>query len=706
MLREGGDPRAIQEQHQHGADCGHQDGSPVQRSAVHDVLSTSGQALDGATRSDMEARLGADFSDVRIHNDSSAKASAAEVGARAYTSGNHVVIGGNGNDKHTLAHELTHVVQQRQGPVAGTDNGGGLRISDPGDRFEREAEANATRVMSRQAPEPAAARAPSAAQTPAEAPAGDPSVQRIAVTPQGDALSAAVLSEVGEGSVVTTAASGQTVYRVTNGTTARSYLLKGIGKVTNSATWTELGEGLYTGHDFGHAEAYADSMTGLPVILELTLKENARGIRVANTTNTDGKKLPVSSQAFDYLTDPHDAQFKFHQRYYTRNLTITRLHSRDQGGGWAPYEPDAFVPAFDAYLAASHRRKAEALPRGNGAPEHQQAEPPAGAKDAAEEDMQLIRFSEHAAAYEQRLATYLMGRQDVRAEVDRLVKLAWSRITETKKRGKFGTQASGVTGMVGNDEHMVQRVVESGSLREQMAFLCNGYTQGLFAEVARVRQLPRPDAIEYDRESRLDVEKQRVEEINKIAVYTEEGRKHQKRVVAKELATDAHALDVNPELSQGEWYSAVGPDGKLGWRPGAKSYDYQMKSPTQQEALHVGGLVKTGISGTAFGILQSAEVMDKHWDAKANPFLLRLALLAWMISADDHTYAEIMHGASVFNPELTYHRGYRTYRYLHPIDEQTLRANVAPDGMFPDELVPALSERELGLLNTSGYTTS
>ncbi|WP_306335336.1 DUF4157 domain-containing protein [Streptomyces sp. KL118A] len=119
----------------------------VQRSAVHDVLRTSGRPMDDATRSDMESRLGADFSDVRIHNDAAAKASAAEVGARAYTSGSHVVIGDGGADRHTLAHELTHVIQQRSGPVAGTDDGSGLKVSDPSDRFEREAEANAHRVL-------------------------------------------------------------------------------------------------------------------------------------------------------------------------------------------------------------------------------------------------------------------------------------------------------------------------------------------------------------------------------------------------------------------------------------------------------------------------------------------------------------------------------------------------------------------------------
>ncbi|MFE7526625.1 DUF4157 domain-containing protein [Kitasatospora sp. NPDC057542] len=137
--------------HQYGAGWNHHQtaAEPMQRSAVHDVLRSPGKPLDEALRREMESRLGADFSDVRLHTDSVARDSAAEVGARAYTSGSHVVIGDGGTDKHTLAHELTHVIQQRQGPVAGTDNGSGLSVSDPGDRFEREAEANAIRVMSR-----------------------------------------------------------------------------------------------------------------------------------------------------------------------------------------------------------------------------------------------------------------------------------------------------------------------------------------------------------------------------------------------------------------------------------------------------------------------------------------------------------------------------------------------------------------------------
>lgn len=128
--------------------------APVQRSAVRNVLRGSGRPLPEPVRMEMEDRFGgADFAGVRIHDDSAARESAAAVGARAYACGAHVVTGPGEIDKRTLAHELTHVVQQGRGPVAGTCDGSGLLLSSPGDRFEREAEANAQRVLSGPAPQ-------------------------------------------------------------------------------------------------------------------------------------------------------------------------------------------------------------------------------------------------------------------------------------------------------------------------------------------------------------------------------------------------------------------------------------------------------------------------------------------------------------------------------------------------------------------------
>ncbi|MGW0608003.1 eCIS core domain-containing protein [Streptomyces sp. NPDC002640] len=152
---------------------------------VRDVLRSAGKPLAGPVREEMEARLGADFSDVRLHTGASARRSAADIGARAYTSGSHVVIGDGGGDKHTLAHELTHVVQQRRGPVSGTDNGAGLSVSDPSDRFEREAEANAHRVMA--GPAPQAPSSHDGTTRAATAGAGH-AVQRRSATPLADRI--------------------------------------------------------------------------------------------------------------------------------------------------------------------------------------------------------------------------------------------------------------------------------------------------------------------------------------------------------------------------------------------------------------------------------------------------------------------------------------------------------------------------------------
>ncbi len=130
-----------------GAATGPARPSSVPARPVPDLLRGSGRLLEAPVRAEMEARLGADFSQVRVHTGSAAHASAAELGARAYTVGDHVVIGAGGADKHTLAHELTHVIQQRQGAVAGTDYGGGLKVSDPSDSYEKAAEASAARAL-------------------------------------------------------------------------------------------------------------------------------------------------------------------------------------------------------------------------------------------------------------------------------------------------------------------------------------------------------------------------------------------------------------------------------------------------------------------------------------------------------------------------------------------------------------------------------
>ena len=85
---------------------------------VRQVLNTSGQPLDSATRGSMEARFGHDFGRVRIHADGKADASARAVGASAYAVGPHIVFArgqyapATRTGEMVLAHELTHVLQQ------------------------------------------------------------------------------------------------------------------------------------------------------------------------------------------------------------------------------------------------------------------------------------------------------------------------------------------------------------------------------------------------------------------------------------------------------------------------------------------------------------------------------------------------------------------------------------------------------------------
>ena len=81
-----------------------------------------------------------DLSQVSAHQGSRARAAARSIAARAYTFDNQVVFGG-APDLHTAAHEAAHIVQQR----AGVRIPGGL--SQPGDAYERQADAVAQEVV-------------------------------------------------------------------------------------------------------------------------------------------------------------------------------------------------------------------------------------------------------------------------------------------------------------------------------------------------------------------------------------------------------------------------------------------------------------------------------------------------------------------------------------------------------------------------------
>jgi uncharacterized protein DUF4157/D-alanyl-D-alanine carboxypeptidase-like protein len=87
--------------------------------AVADVLGEPGRPLDPDTSRRFREGLGHDFSSVRVHDGSRAARSASLLSAHAWTAGQHVVFAPSRYASHTeegsrlLAHELTHVAQQR-----------------------------------------------------------------------------------------------------------------------------------------------------------------------------------------------------------------------------------------------------------------------------------------------------------------------------------------------------------------------------------------------------------------------------------------------------------------------------------------------------------------------------------------------------------------------------------------------------------------
>jgi hypothetical protein len=115
---------------------------------VHpDVASTiatsngSGHTLDSDARERLAPHVGDPLTDVRVHTDPTADALARSVSARAFTTGTDVYFAageyrpGTADGDSLLAHELTHVTQQRGAPTSGP-----LTVSEPGDAMETEAD--------------------------------------------------------------------------------------------------------------------------------------------------------------------------------------------------------------------------------------------------------------------------------------------------------------------------------------------------------------------------------------------------------------------------------------------------------------------------------------------------------------------------------------------------------------------------------------
>lgn len=81
---------------------------------------SGGFALPEKVREEMESKMKKDFSKVRIHTNEEAIVLCREIKAQAFTNGYHIFFNqgkfqpDSSTGKHLLAHELTHVVQQKK----------------------------------------------------------------------------------------------------------------------------------------------------------------------------------------------------------------------------------------------------------------------------------------------------------------------------------------------------------------------------------------------------------------------------------------------------------------------------------------------------------------------------------------------------------------------------------------------------------------
>jgi len=111
-----------------------------------DAQRGGGAPLNEGSRTSMEGAFDTGFEDVRVHTGAEADALNRSISAKAFTTGSDIFFreDSSPSDQGLLAHELTHVVQQR-GAVGG---GGAMQVGPAGDSSEQHAEAVSAAVTS------------------------------------------------------------------------------------------------------------------------------------------------------------------------------------------------------------------------------------------------------------------------------------------------------------------------------------------------------------------------------------------------------------------------------------------------------------------------------------------------------------------------------------------------------------------------------
>ena len=82
-------------------------------------IDTKGHAMSSQNRTFFEGKMNDNFGEVKLHTDRDASNAARDIGAKAFTWKNHIILNsahyedGTAESKQLLAHELKHVQQQR-----------------------------------------------------------------------------------------------------------------------------------------------------------------------------------------------------------------------------------------------------------------------------------------------------------------------------------------------------------------------------------------------------------------------------------------------------------------------------------------------------------------------------------------------------------------------------------------------------------------
>ncbi|WP_307711273.1 hypothetical protein [Streptomyces sp. V4I23] len=327
-------------------------------------------------------------------------------------------------------------------------------------------------------------------------------------------------------------------------------------------------------------------------------------------------------------------------------------------------------------------------------------EPAAFEHDAPVTVLAALRYQREAERFEARLGRYAAAHEIVGRQLETLVRALWERVTAAEYRADparsdhwrlLGTTDAGVDGAVGDSWSALEKVVESGNVRERFALFYTARENKLLEML--LGPAPYPAALVAERKDRVERTKEERERNRRWAYGTAVG-----------IGPD----DVQPPLSDGERRLTGGSTDS--WVAGADLYEVVLSSPLQKDAFRTGALVTSGTSGTTYSLMRFALKMRDQWGVDVDLAALRLLMIGGMVPARHHTVHELMRGAQmVFEEiaaegaavpeELNYLDGWARYWRIAPLSERELRG-LSPDGRLPDEraldLLPSRRTEEDG----------